>query len=83
MNRGKDPCGGSHKHATIVWHCEKTGSHRTKKVNEYDDIVDSKGGDVTCPAGKMIHVHHPVVFDSSVCKNPLDQGRAWEAVNGE
>ena len=80
---GKEPCSGSHKHAEIVYHCEKTGSHMTKQVNEYHDIQDSTGGDVKCPAGKLIHVHHPVVFESAHCENPLDQGRAWEAVNQE
>ena len=83
MGGGGDPCNRSHKHAEIVYHCEKTGNRVTKQVNEYHDIQDSTGGDVKCPAGKLIHVHHPVVFESVHCENPLDQGRAWEAVNQE
>ena len=90
MNRGKgDPCSGSHKHAIVKYHCEKKGTHLSKRVEESQDVVDSTSTsdnpkDVECPKGQTITVHHPVIFNSVLCSdNPLEQGKAYEAVNRE
>ena len=76
---GRDPCKGSHKHAIIKYHCEEIKGNRVEGwVSEHDET------DVSCPTGQTISVHHPVVFKSEDCPdNPLEQGKAYEAVNKE
>ena len=75
---GRDPCNKSHKHAIIKYRCETKGTHLSEQVGEDEET------NVVCPIGKTISVHHPVVFKSDECPdNPLEQGKAYEAVNEE
>ena len=75
---GRDPCKDMNKHAIIKYHCEEIKGHQVEEVSEHEET------DVSCPVGETISIHHPVIFESPDCnENPLEQGKAYEAVNKE
>ena len=73
-----DFCTSYHKFVKIEYKCESLATRHNKRVSEYENVK------AECPLGEVISVQHPVIFKSYRCnENPLEQGKAYEALNQE